>query len=388
MTTRPRLLFLVTEDWYFWSHRLDLARAARDAGFQVSIATRITDHGERIRREGFRLLPVCWARRSRNPLRELGALLQILWLYYRVRPHIVHHVALKPILYGSLAAWLTGLPVVVNAFAGLGYAFTDGDRRRPLLRSVIAAALRAAMRPGRSVALFQHTEDRDQLVQEGIVAAGRTRVIAGSGIDTTAFAPRPVPAGTPIVLLASRMLWVKGIGDFVAAARRLRASGVPARFVLVGRSDVANPAAIPEAQLLSWANDGVEWWEHRDDMPAVLGAASIVVLPTYYREGLPKVLLEAAACARPVIATDVPGCRDIVRHGVNGCLVPGRDVPALADAIAALVRDPALRETLGQRGREMVLKEFSLDVIVGQTLAFYRELLDGPVSALPAEERA
>ncbi len=377
MTDRPRLLYLITEDWYFWSHRLDLARLAARAGFDVSIATRVTDHGERIRQEGFRLLPITLSRRSRNPFSELAAVRELVLLYRRERPMIVHHVALKPILYGSFAAWCCGVPGVVNAFAGLGYAFTDRHRRRKFLRACLGRALRVLLKLRRSVVVFQNSDDRDVFVEEGIVAPPQTRIIAGSGVDTKVFDVRPTPSDAPIVMLASRMLWDKGVGEFAEAVRRLRRDGVPARCVLVGMCDEHNPAAIPQEQLRRWVDEGLlEWWGHRDDMPATLARATMVVLPSY-REGLPKVLLEAAACGKPLIAADVPGCRDLVTHEVNGFLVPPRDSAALAAAITTLLRDPSLAAKMGLAGREMVVRRFSVERIASQTVDLYRELLEG-----------
>lgn len=376
MNTRPRLLFLVTEDWYFWSHRLDLARAARDAGFDVSIATRVTEHGERIRREGFRLHPLRLERRSRLPLADLTALLEIIRLYRREQPQLVHQVAMKPILYGSLAAWVAGIPAVVNAFAGLGYAFTDQEGRRGMLRFFLVHALKVAIGLSRSWVVVQNVEDRDYLVEKAVVRPERVRVIAGSGIDTDRFVPGSPESGAPVVLLASRMLWDKGVADFVQAARLVKHKGIPARFVLVGRCDPHNPAAIPQSHLRKWVDAGdIEWWGHREDMPAVLASATVVVLPSF-REGLPKVLLEAAACGRPVIATDVPGCRAVVRHQSNGLLVPPQDPDALADAIVSLLADANRCAAMGRAGREMVVREYSVSKITGATLALYRELLD------------
>ncbi|HEX9154119.1 MAG TPA: glycosyltransferase family 4 protein [Nitrospira sp.] len=374
MTDRPRLLYLITEDWYFWSHRLDLARLAAQAGFDVSIATRVTEHGDRIIREGFRLFPITLYRRSRNPFVELGAVLELVRLYRRERPLIVHHVALKPILYGSIAAWCAGVPVVVNAFAGLGYAFTDQKQRGGLLRTCLRYALRVLLKLNRSVVVFQNRDDRDLLVKEGVVAPPQTRVIPGSGIDTKAFDVRPPSSDGLVVMLASRMLWDKGVGDFVEAVRHLKRDGTSARFVLVGRSDEHNPAAIATEQLQRWVHEGlVEWWGHRDDMAETLARATIVVLPSY-REGLPKVLLEAAACGKPLVAADVPGCRDIVTPGVNGILVPVRDPAALAEAIDALLRDSSLRMAMGVAGREAVARCFSVEQIASQTVDLYREL--------------
>ena len=375
MNSRPKLLFVVTEDWYFWSHRLDLARAAAQAGFDVSIATRVTDHGERIQGEGFWLFPIGLSRRSRNPFVELAAVLELVRLYRRERPAIVHHVAMKPILYGSLAAWISGVPVVVNAFAGLGYAFTDEKRRGSMVHMSLRRALKSLLRLSQSVVIFQNKDDRDLLFEEGVVEIQHTRIISGSGVDTKTFDVRPSAEECPIVMLASRMLWDKGIGEFVEAARRLKQNGVSARYVLVGRCDEHNPAAIEPTQLRRWVEEGVvEWWEHRDEMSSTLASATIVVLPSY-REGLPKVLLEAAACGKPLIATDVPGCRDIVTHGINGLLVPARDPAALADAIDSLLRDSSLRAAMGVAGREVVLRAFSVEKVAGQVVDLYRELL-------------
>jgi glycosyltransferase involved in cell wall biosynthesis len=375
MTERPRLLYLITEDWYFWSHRLDLARAAAEAGFDVSIATRVTDHGERIRQQGFRLCPITLFRRSTNPVAELIAVLELVKLYRRERPVIVHHVAMKPILYGSMAAWVARVPIVVNAFAGLGYAFTDQRRRSGFLSACLRRALAILLRLNHSVVIFQNRDDRDLLVGEGVASSERSRVIPGSGVDTKAFDVRPPSHGDPIVMLASRMLWDKGIGEFVEAARRLRRDGLSARFVLAGRCDEHNPAAITPNEIQSWVCEGVvEWWGHRDDMPSTLASATVVVLPSY-REGLPKVLLEAAASGKPLVASDVPGCREIVTHGVNGFLVPPRDAAALAVAIESLVRDSSLRAAMGVAGRESIVRSFSIETVASQVVDLYRELL-------------
>lgn len=371
----PRLLFLITEDWTFWEIRRDLARSARDAGYEVVIATRVVDHGERIRNEGFRLVPIGLRRRSRNPIREFMAFIELVRLYRRERPQIVQQVAMKPILYGSFAAWMTGVPVVINTFAGLGYAFTDRPCHVSLLRRVMQLGLRMAVRFSRSLVVCQNVEDRDVLAKEGIVSSDRIRIIAGSGVDATLFVPVQTPEGLPIVMLAGRMLWDKGVAEFVAAACLLKKKAIPARFVLVGRRDEDNPTAIEEEQLSRWSqNDGIEWWGHREDMPTVLGAATLVVLPSY-REGLPKVLLEAAACGKALIATDVPGCREAVRHQDTGLLVPVRDPVALADAIASLLANHELRATMAVSGREFVVREYSKEKIAGQFLKLYQERL-------------
>lgn len=372
---RPKLLYLVTEDWYFWSHRLPIARAARAAGFDVAVATRVTDHGPRIRGEGFRLLPIGLRRGSRNPAREAAALAEIVRLYRRERPDLVHHVALKPTLYGALAAALTGVPAAVNALTGMGFVFTSTRLRARLLRPAVEAGFRLLLnRPGSRLVL-QNPDDARMLTEAGVIAPERVVVIRGSGVDTAAFAPAPEPDGTPVAALISRMLWDKGVGETVEAARLLKERGVGVRVLLVGDPDPDNPASIPRARLEAWRAEGlVEWRGHVDDVAALLRRVHIAVLPSY-REGLPKSLLEAAASGRPIVASDVPGCREITRQGENGLLVPVRDARALADAIARLAGDPALRWRMGRRGRALVEEAFSEAAVADRTLALYREML-------------
>jgi glycosyltransferase involved in cell wall biosynthesis len=282
---------------------------------------------------------------------------------------------MKPILYGSLAAWIARVPVVINAFAGLGYVFTNPERQPGWLQRGTQAGLRSVIRLSGSTVLFQNEADCDELVQAGIVERGRTRIIAGSGVDTDTFSVKPSSPGTPLVVLPSRMLWDKGVGEFVQAARDLKGKGAEARFVLVGRCDEDNPAAIPRTQLDQWVEEGsVEWWGHRDDMPAVYERATLVVLPSY-REGLPKVLLEAAGCGKAIVATDVPGCRDIVRDRFNGILVVPKNSAALASAIGELLSDVQIREAMGRCGRELVVAEWSVPGITGKMVRLYQALL-------------
>lgn len=370
----PRLLFLVTEDWYFCSHRLPLACAARDAGFDVAVATRVTAHGERIRAAGLRLIPLMLRRSGRNPWRELMAIAEITRLYRAEKPDIVHHVALKPVLYGSLAARIAAIPSVVNALAGMGYVFTSGKLSARLLRPLVTLAFRLLLKRGRII--LQNPDDRAALLKAGVASPEQITLIRGSGVDTAHFVPVPEPdTAVPLVVLPARMLWDKGVGEFVAAAHMLREEGLAARFLLAGERDPDNPAAIPAAQLETWRAGGiVEWHGRQEDMAQLLAQCHIVCLPSY-REGLPKALLEAAASGRAIVATDVPGCREAVRHGVNGLLVPARDAAALAGALRRLLTDPALRREFGQHGREMAEKEFSVKKITAETLALYREIL-------------
>jgi glycosyltransferase involved in cell wall biosynthesis len=372
---KPRLLLLITEDWYFWSHRLDLARAARNAGWEILVATRVHHHGKLIEEEGFRLLPIKLARSNRRSPHEFVTIFELIKLYRRERPDLVQHVALKPILYGSVAAWVAATPAVVNAFAGLGYAFMGSGAKKRLLRGLVSAALRWALALPQSRVVVQNEDDAAELVESRIVRdTRRVRIIRGVGVDTEKFVPPVAENSEPMIVLAGRMLWDKGIREFVEAAQLLRTAGIPARCVLVGMVDRENPAAISEAQLRAWQQDGlIEWWGHRDDMPTILASAQMVVLPSY-REGLPKVLLEAAACGRPLVATDVPGCREVVKDGVNGLLVPSHDAASLGRAIARLLQDSPLRRRMGMCSRQLVLNEFTVAKITQNMLDLYAEL--------------
>lgn len=370
-----KLLFLVTEDWYFWSHRLPLAREAQRNGYSVLVATRVQEHGQRIFAEGFTLIPIRMLRRSKNPFKELNSLFELIRIYKAERPDIVHHVAVKPVVYGSLAARVARVPRVVNAIAGMGYVFSSERAKAKILRPFIKFLLKMLLNRPNTRTIFQNPDDQNMLIQAGIVRSELTRLIKGSGVDPQMYASSPEPAGAITVILASRMLWDKGIKEFVEAARLLRSEKITARFVLVGDSDGDNPAAVPTAQLETWNRNGdVEWWGRRDNMPEVFAASHIVCLPSAYGEGIPKVLIEAASCGRPIVTTDSPGCREIVRNDENGFLVPIRDHRALVHALRRLIEDASLRKKMGACGREMVLKEFTVDKVVEETLSLYDSL--------------
>ncbi|HLU49352.1 MAG TPA: glycosyltransferase family 4 protein [Planctomycetota bacterium] len=389
---RPRLLYVVTEDWYFVSHRLSLARAAMAAGFDVAVATRAGAAASRIEAAGVRVIPIRMRRSGAGLWGEIRSIIELASLYRRERPLLVHHVALKPVVFGAIAATLARVPFVVNAVAGLGHIFVAKGAYARVRRTLLGFALRRALGGRRSRTIFQNPEDREALVRAG-VRKERTVLIRGVGVDLDRFHPSPAPDGAPVVLLAGRLLWSKGVGELVEASRRLRACGLRFRTVLAGEPDFDNPQAIPLETIRSWQDAGeVEWWGRRDDMDAVLSEASVVVLPTTYGEGVPKVLLEAAASGRPIVATDVPGCREVVRDGENGYLVPPGDVDALADRIERLLGDAPLRKRLGQAARRIAEEEFSEALANASTIDVYRELcsaerLGASVEEGPPEEK-
>lgn len=373
--SQPRLLFVVAEDWYFCSHRLHIALAAKDAGFDVAVATRAGCDAERITTAGLRLHPIGMSRGGLNPWRELTSFLELLRIYRLERPDLAHHVAVKPVIYGSLAARLAGVPRVVNALAGLGFLFSSSSLKARLLRPLATLAYRLLLGGRGRVLILQNADDRELFVRRGLAPAAAIRLIRGAGVDTDRYVPRPEPEGPPLVVLPARLLRDKGVAEFVAAVRLLGARGIAARFALIGDVDPENPASIGHEQLAAWRAEGaVEIWGYRDDMPEVLARCALVCLPSY-REGLPKVLLEAASCGRAIVATDVPGCREIVADGDNGLLVPPRDAAALAAAMETLLGDPALRRSMGEQGRQRVLAEFAAEKVAAATLAVYRELL-------------
>ena len=382
---RPKLLFLVTEDWYFWSHRLPVARAARDAGFEVVVATRVRAHGERIGAEGFALRPLAWRRRGDGLIRAIRTIAAIARLYRTERPDIVHHVALKPVLFGGLAARLAfprgpRAPARLSAVMGLGGGLGSRGVLAPISRQLLGWALRLVSAGGRVI--VQNREDGAALTGFGIDPM-RIALIRGSGVDTAHFQPLPDP-GTPAATVAfvGRMLRSKGVLDAVAAVRRLRELGITVEMLLAGSPDPDNRDSMSEAELIALNREpGIEWLGQVEDVRTVWQRAAVAVLPTSYGEGLPLALLEAAACGRPIIATDTAGCREAVRHGETGLLVPPHDVAALAEAIAALAGDPARRQAMGTAARALVEREFAAPIIAAQTLALYRDVLRERVAA-------
>lgn len=378
MTDKPlagrKILYLVTEDWYFWSHRLPMAKAARAAGAHVIVACRVSAHGALIREQGFDLVDIPFDRSGLNPVRDFGTFRHILRCYRDHRPDIVHHVALKPALYGALAAWMAHVPAVVNAMAGMGFMFISDSPKARLLRPAIRTAFRWLNNRRNSRVVVQNGDDKQLFEEEFGVRADHIRVIRGSGVDVDKFQPQPEPANTPVAVCVSRMLWDKGIGELVGAARLLKQRGVALTVRLVGPTD-ANPATASPEELAAWEREGiVQVAGPSEDVAGEYARAHIAVLPSY-REGLPKSLLEAAACGRPMVATDVPGCREICRDGETGLLVPARSVEPLADALQRLAEDKALREEMGMAARRLVTECFADDVIAAQTVSLYRGLL-------------
>jgi len=372
-----KLVLFANTDWYLYNFRRSLALALRDAGHEVLLLSPPGEYGERLRTLGLRWEPVAMERRSLAPWRELRLLWRLWRSFRRERPDLVHGFTIKCAVYGALAARLARVPARVAAVAGMGYVFTSDALRARALRPVVRWLLRLALGGRGARLVLQNPDDVALFERARLVEPARIRLIQGSGVDLRRFEPRGDDArqgGPPRVLLASRLLWDKGIAEYVDAARAL---GDKARCLLAGTPDPGNPAAIDVAQVRAWHEAGViEWLGHVEDMPALLAGVDIAVLPSY-REGLPRSLIEAAACALPLVATDVPGCRAVVTDGIDGLLVPARDAQALAVAIGRLVDDPVAARRLGRAARAKALREFDERRVIARTLEAYAELLPG-----------
>ena len=370
---KPRLLYVVTEDWAFLSHRLPMARAAREAGFEVHVATRVSDGATAIEAERFILHPIPFARGSLSPVATLSTVAALRRVHREVKPALTHHVALQACVLGMLAS--LGPPCAcVNAFIGLGYSFTSGTGKARAVRTIVGSLLRFLVNRKNSIALVQNNDDMSALMSLGI-AKDRIALIPGSGVDVNRFTPLAEPVGAPTFGFVGRLLDDKGIRTLVAAHRLLRRRIPDANLLIAGAPDPANPASVTETEARSWNDEvGITWLGHVTDIAAFWAKAHVAVLPSR-REGFPLSLMEAAACGRALIASDVPGCRELVLHDQNGLLFPVDDVMALADAMTRLAADPQLRARYAMAARKRVVNEFSASMIGRQTVALYQRLL-------------
>ena len=371
-----RLLFVISEDWYFVSHRLSLAKAAIKLGYEVALLSHFTNHRKVIEDAGIKIIEWPLNRSSRNPFQELAAIKSIFSSIRQFRPDIIHSVAMKPVIYSSIASLFTGLDNRIFALAGLGFVFTSNKRSAKLMRPFLEIAFRLLFKGNKTRLILQNPEDQQALLLAGVIKSKNIRLIRGAGVDIKSFSVNTIPTDISIISLPARMLWAKGIQDFIDCSQKINKDNTIARFVLVGTPDEQNPDSISKQKLTEWnKNSVIEWWGYQSDMPNVFHQSTIVCLPTSYGEGLPKSLLEAASCGRPIVTYDVPGCREIVIDGYNGILVKPKSVTGLVNAISQLINDSELCVKMGKNGRKLVEKHFTQEKIAEETIAVWEELL-------------
>lgn len=368
------LLMIVNDPAFFISHRLPVAEAARSEGYTVLVATMPGMKVADIQSQGFEHHVLPLSRSGKNILSETRAFFSLVRLLWKVKPGLLHLVTIKPVLYGGLAARLAPVGGVVSAVSGLGFVFMSSGRKAVLVRNVISTMYRLAFGKKNLRVIFQNPDDRDVLLSAGALDKSKVKMIRGSGVDLSLYQVLPEPSGSPVVCFAARLLRDKGVCEYVEAVRLLRERGVRATFRLVGDPDPGNPTSITSDEVERWRHEGLmEVFGFRKDIAGLFAESHLVVLPSY-REGLPKVLVEAAACGRAVVTTDVPGCRDAIDPGETGLLVPVRNVTALADAMQRLIEDSALRQQMGAAGRALAEREFAIEKIAQQHLDIYAEL--------------
>lgn len=371
-----KIIYLVNVDWFFLSHRLPIALEALKTGAEVWVITANTGRKEEIESYGFKVVDFPFSRRGTNLFAEILKLPLLYKLYKKIKPDLVHHVTIKPVIYGSLVARLLKNIKVVNAITGMGFAFSE-DEKATKISTLVKKAYRIALNNKNVRVIFQNEKDLEVFLNEKLIEKDQATLIRGSGVNCSLFKPSPKNSNEKIVLLASRMIWDKGIKEFVEAAKIVKKQVPEVQFVLAGTADEGNPNVVPEETLYEWNKEGnVKWIGHVENMIELIQNSTIVTLPTYYPEGVPKILIESASTGKPIITTDRPGCNDIVKDGENGILIPERDSVALANAIISLINNPIKMEEFGKRGREMVLEEYSEDIVVSKTIDLYGLLLE------------
>ena len=375
MKTR-RVLIVVNVDWFFLSHRLPVALGALQAGYEVHVATTLTQSAAVLEADGFVVHPLAVDRSGAGFSGLFKLFANLLRLFWAVRPDVLHLVTIKPVLVGGLAARCSPVRGVVYAISGLGHVFVAEGFFGRLRRLLVGVWYRLVLGARNMRIIFQNPDDRSMIASVAHLVPQQVVMIPGSGVDLSQYPAMPLPQGGAVVVMAARLLTTKGVREYVAAARQLRNQGLDARFWLVGEPDPANPASVTPNELQAWRQEAaVELLGHRTDIAQLMAQAHVVVLPSY-REGLPKVLIEAAACGRAVITTDVSGCRDAVEAGVTAVLVPPKNAQALAEAIRQLLQNRTVCAAMGQAGRLHAERLFDVRAVVAVHLEIYRALVE------------
>lgn len=370
-----KLLFVVNDPSFFLSHRLPIALAARDSDYEVFIVTPYSEIAHKIESAGLTHIPWSLSRSGTQPLHEIKSIILLAKILRKIRPDIIHLVTIKPVLYGGALARLLGIPAMVAAISGMGYLFANENSSKGVKKWLLKQTYRFALNHPNCKIIVQNNDDKQSLDSMGALQAEHTVLIKGSGVDLNQFTATALPDSDPLVVLPARMLWDKGVGIFVEAAKILAAKNFYVRMALVGPCDSDSPNGVSLRQLQTWNEQNiVEWWGKQDDMPTVLSTAHLVALPSFYREGMPKSLLEAAAAGRAIVTTDSTGCRDVIEHGVSGLLIPSKNAMALADAIKEMLQNRAKLEQMGQQARLKAESEFSIETTIEKHMEIYNAL--------------
>ncbi|QNJ16024.1 putative alpha-galactosyltransferase [Synechococcus sp. A18-40] len=372
-----KLLFVVNVDWFFDSHRLPIALKAIEDGFDVYLATTVTNLQllDKFSQHGINVFPLFVDRGAKNMISIPFLLFDLFRIFKLLNPDIVHLVTLQPVIFGGIIARFLRIKSVVYAISGLGHFFLTNSMYTQARRYLILALYKIALANPTKKVIFQNNRDRDILIRNCGLQLSDSCVLPGSGVDLSIFSFQPLPIGIPTVLMACRLLKSKGVHDFVEAASILKRDNYEIRFVLVGQPDVSNPSSVTEAELTKWNDDGnVEILGFRSDLPYLMSLSHIVVLPSYYPEGLPKVLCEAAACGRPVITTVEPGCIDAIQEGKTGLAVPSRSPLLLAEAILQLAYNKDLLYEMSCSSRRFAEEKFCVDHIARSHISIYNKL--------------
>ncbi|MBL4601815.1 MAG: glycosyltransferase family 4 protein [Emcibacteraceae bacterium] len=374
---QKKLIFFVFPIKFFLSHRLPIAQKAIEEGYDVHLVSTSGDGESVLSENGIIFHEVKVTRSKANPFQEVSTIFQVYKIYKKIKPDIVHHITIKPVLYGTLAARLARVKSIVNAFSGLGYVFTAKGFKAGIIRNIIKIAYRIILRNKKLTSIVQNHDDMRFLQSISAIKADQAVLIKGSGVDLSEFSVKQEPDNIPVVIIPARLLKDKGVVEFVKAAEILKNKNIKVRMALVGDIDVGNPSSVTKKEILNWVELGwVEHWEFSTNMSETIQKANVICLPSY-REGMPKALIEATASARAIITTDVPGCREMIDlQNINGILIPPKDSLALATAIEELINDPKKRHQMALNGRKMAEREFSIDQVVDKTLEIYDNLLD------------
>ena len=370
-----KIILVANTDWYLYNFRASLVKKLQSDGAEVVLVSPPGSYSSSFQGWGIRWVPWIVGRKSISPWQELKSIVALVRIYQLEQPDLIHHHTIKPVFYGTLAARLTGVSAIINSITGRGYVFLGSDFKARFLRFFVTPFYRILLRTSKVAVIFENQTDREFFIEQNLVKPEQTSLIESVGVDPDRFVPQPEPQGEIKVLLPARMLWDKGIGVFVDAVRLLQQQKVSARFILVGALDDGNPSAIPAEKINSWQAEGlVEWLGWQKNMEKVYADSHIVVLPSFH-EGVPTVLIEAAACARPLVATDIPGCRAVITPEENGLLVPTQDADALAKALKRLIESPDLRWQMGEIARKRVLQKFTHHQVNEATNQIYERFM-------------